>query len=126
MIKPSTKEVKQKKRVKGGDRNRAINEEVTKLTRAGILREAVFPTWIANPVMVKKHDGSWRMCIDYSDLNTACPKDCYPLPDIDQKVDSLQGFKLKFFLDAYKGYHQILLSKEDEKKTIFYTDHGVF
>nr|KAJ0209762.1 hypothetical protein LSAT_V11C400219330 [Lactuca sativa] len=126
MIKPGVKEVKQKKRVQGGDRNRAINTEVAKLTEAGIVREAIFPTWIANPVMVRKQDGSWRMCIDFSDLNKACPKDFYPLPEIDQKVESLQGFKLKCFLDAYKGYHQILMSNEDEEKTTFYTYHGTF
>ncbi|XP_052627159.1 uncharacterized protein LOC128133680 [Lactuca sativa] len=66
------------------------------------------------------------MRIDFSDLNKACPKDCYPLPEIDHKVESLQGFKLKCFLDAYKGYHHILMSKEDEEKTAFYTDHGTF
>nr|KAJ0216025.1 hypothetical protein LSAT_V11C300153800 [Lactuca sativa] len=126
MIKPGTKEIKQKKRVQGGDRNMAINAEVAKLMQEGILQEAVFPTWIANPVMVRKHDGSWHMCIDFSDLNKACTKDCYPLPEIDQKVDSLQGFKLKCFLDAYKGYHQIMMSKEDQEKTTFYTDHDTF
>ncbi|CAH1447164.1 unnamed protein product [Lactuca virosa] len=89
MIKPETKEMKQKKWVQGGDRNKAINMEVAKLTNAGILREAIFPIWIANTVMVRKNDGSWHMCIDYSDLNKACPKDCYPLPEIDQKVESL-------------------------------------
>lgn len=66
------------------------------------------------------------MCIDYSDLNNVCPKDCYSIPEIDQKVESLQGFRLKCFLDAYKGYHQILMSKEDEEKTSFYTDHKDF
>nr|KAJ0214035.1 hypothetical protein LSAT_V11C400197270 [Lactuca sativa] len=105
MIKPGVKEVKQKKRVQGGDRNRAINVEVSKLTEAGIVREATFPTWIVNPVMVRKQDGSWRMFINFSDLNKACPKDCYPLPEIDQKI---------------------LMSKEDEEKTAFYTDHGTF
>nr|KAJ0215557.1 hypothetical protein LSAT_V11C300120830 [Lactuca sativa] len=100
MIKLGTKEVKQKKSVQGGDRNRAINAEVAKQTRAGILREAVFPTWIANPFMVKKHDGSWRMCIDYSELNKACAKDCYPLLEIDQKVDSLQGVTYKRLVDS--------------------------
>ncbi|KAI3739892.1 hypothetical protein L2E82_30304 [Cichorium intybus] len=104
-VKPESKAIKQKKRGQAGERNMAINTEVTKLVAAGILREAVFPDWIANPVMVKKSDGSWRMCIDYTDLNKACPKDCYPLPEIDQKVESLQGFRWKCFLDAYKGYH---------------------
>nr|KAJ0224953.1 hypothetical protein LSAT_V11C100048380 [Lactuca sativa] len=126
MTNPGAKEIKQKKRVQGGDRNRAINAEVAKLTKAGIMREAVFPTWIVNPVMARKHDGSWRMCIDLSNINKACPKDCYPLPEIDQKVELLQGFKLKCFLDAYKGYHQIMMSKEDEENTAFYTDHRTF
>ena len=111
MIKPGTKEVKQKKRVQEGDQNKAINAEVTKLTSAGILREVIFPTWIANPVMVKKNDSSWCMCIDYSDINKVCPKNCYPLTEIVQKVESLQGFQWKCFLGAYKGYHQILMKK---------------
>lgn len=69
--------------------NRAINVEVAKLTMIGILHEAIFPTWIANPVMVRKNNGTWHLYIDYSDLNKACPNDCYPLPKIDQKVKSM-------------------------------------
>lgn len=126
MIKPGAKEINQKKQIQGGDRNKAINSEVAKLTSTGILREAIFPTWITSSVMVKKHDGSWDMCIDYSDLNKACPNDFYPLPEIDQKVESLQGFQWKCFLDAYKGYHQILMSKNGKQKTAFYTYHDAF
>lgn len=75
---------------------------------AGILQEATFPTWIGNSIMVKQHDGSWRMFINYSNLNNAFQKDHYPLPEIEQKVESLkEGFQLKCFLDAYKGYHQV-------------------
>ena len=77
------------------------------LVRADILQEVMLLTWITNPVMVKKANWSWRMCIDYSDLNNACPKDCYPLPEIDQKFQLLEGFRLKCFLDVYKGYHQV-------------------
>ncbi|GKB73827.1 reverse transcriptase domain-containing protein [Tanacetum coccineum] len=76
--------------------------------------------------MVKKSNGTWRMCIDFTSLNKACPKDSYPLPDIDQKIESLEGFKLKCFLDAYKGYHQIRMAKEDEEKTSFHTEQGTF
>ncbi|XP_022042055.1 uncharacterized protein LOC110944716 [Helianthus annuus] len=76
--------------------------------------------------MVRKPDNSWRMCIDFKDLNKACPKDCYPLPEIDLKVDSLSGYPFKCFLDAYKGYHQILMKEEDEEKTAFHTDKGIF
>ncbi|GJX62382.1 hypothetical protein Tco_0295282 [Tanacetum coccineum] len=67
-------------------------------------------------------DGTWRMCIDSKNLNSACPKDYYPLPNIDCKVESVMGFKYKCFLDPYKGYHQIQMAEEDEEKTTFYTD----
>ncbi|GJZ32513.1 putative nucleotidyltransferase, ribonuclease H [Tanacetum coccineum] len=81
---------------------------------------------VANPVLVKKVDGSWRICIDFKDLNKACLKDLYPLPEIDWKIESLMGFKYKCFLDAYKGYHQIPITNKDEEKTDFYTEEGVF
>ncbi|GJV73184.1 reverse transcriptase domain-containing protein [Tanacetum coccineum] len=73
-----------------------------------------------------KVDGSWRMCIDFKDLNKACLKDLYPLPEIDWKIESLIGFKYKFFLDAYKGYHQIHMTKKDEEKTTFHTKEGIW
>ncbi|GJT11804.1 reverse transcriptase domain-containing protein [Tanacetum coccineum] len=66
------------------------------------------------------------MCIDFKDLNKACPKDLYPLPNIDKKIESIMGFKYKCFLDAYKGYHQIQMTKKDEENTAFHTDEGVF
>ncbi|GKD52407.1 reverse transcriptase domain-containing protein, partial [Tanacetum coccineum] len=76
--------------------------------------------------MVKKHDGSWRMCVDFTDLNKSCPKDCYPLPKIDWKIESLYGYPFKCFLDAFKGYHQIHIAEVDEEKTAFHTNQGVF
>lgn len=75
--------------------------EVTKLVEARILKPYFFPRWVSNPIMVKKAD-AWRMCIDFTNLNKAFPKDSYPLPKKDQKIESLKGFKLKCFLDAYK------------------------
>ncbi|GKA84145.1 reverse transcriptase domain-containing protein [Tanacetum coccineum] len=77
--------VRQKKRGQAADRNQAIQEEVGKLVEAGIMREVHYHDWLSNPVMVKKHDDSWRMCVDFKDLNKACPKDGYPLPEIDWK-----------------------------------------
>nr|GEX28648.1 hypothetical protein [Tanacetum cinerariifolium] len=74
----------------------------------------------------EKRDGTWRMCIDFKNLNSACPKDYHPLPNIDCKVESVMGFKYKCFLDAYKEYHQIQMAKEDEEKTAFYTDQGIY
>ncbi|GJW38250.1 reverse transcriptase domain-containing protein [Tanacetum coccineum] len=117
---------KQKKRGQAADRNQAIQEEVGKLVEAGIMKEVHYHDWLSNPVMVKKHDDSWRMCVDFKDLNKACPKDGYPLPEIDWKVESLCGFPFKCFLDAYKGYHQIQMAKEDEEKTAFITSQGIF
>ncbi|GKE27712.1 reverse transcriptase domain-containing protein [Tanacetum coccineum] len=76
--------------------------------------------------MVKKHDGSWRMYVDFKDLNKACPKDGYPLPEIDWKVESLCRFPFKCFMDTYKGYHQIKMVKEDEENTAFITSQGIF
>nr|GEZ95265.1 reverse transcriptase domain-containing protein [Tanacetum cinerariifolium] len=73
----------------------------------------------------EKHDDSWRMCVDFKDLNKACPKDGYPLPEIDWNVESLCGYPFKCFLDAYKGYHKIKMAKEDEEKTTFITSQGV-
>ncbi|GJV00866.1 reverse transcriptase domain-containing protein [Tanacetum coccineum] len=68
----------------------------------------------------------WRMCINFKDLNKACPKDLYPLPEINWKIESLMVFKYKYFLDAYKGYHQIQITKKDEEKTTFHIDEEVF
>ncbi|GJU98509.1 reverse transcriptase domain-containing protein [Tanacetum coccineum] len=93
---------------------------------AGIMREVHYHDWLSNPVMVKKHDDSWRMCVDFKDLNKACSKDGYPLPEIDWKVKSLCRFPFKCFLDAYKGYHQIQIAEEDEEKTAFITNQGIF
>ncbi|RDX75752.1 hypothetical protein CR513_44333, partial [Mucuna pruriens] len=66
-----------------------------------------YPTWLTNVVMVKKPNGKWRMCTDYTDLNKACPKDPYPLPSIDQLVDGASSFALLSFRNVYSGYNQI-------------------
>ncbi|GJV96891.1 reverse transcriptase domain-containing protein [Tanacetum coccineum] len=118
--------VRQKKKGQATDRNQAIREEVGKLVEAGIMKEVHYHDWLSNPVMVKKHDDSWRMCVDFKDLNKACPKDDYPLQEIDWKVESLCGFPFICFLDAYKGYHQIQMAKEDEEKITFITSQGIF
>lgn len=89
------------------------------------IREVRYPQWVANVVMVpKKSTGQWRMCVDYSNLNRACPKDSFPLPRIDQLVDSTSGFELLSFMDAYAGYNQIQMHAGDEEHTAFTTDKG--
>ncbi|GJU13178.1 reverse transcriptase domain-containing protein, partial [Tanacetum coccineum] len=118
--------VRQKKRGQAVDGNQAIQKGVGKLVEAEIMKEVYYHDWLSNPVTVKKHDDSWRMCVDFKDLNKAFPKDGYPLPKIDWKVESLYGFPFKFFLHAYKGYHQIQMAKEDEEKTAFIISQGIF
>ncbi|GJV10666.1 reverse transcriptase domain-containing protein [Tanacetum coccineum] len=118
--------VRQKKRGQAPERAKAIQEEVQKLVKAGIMREVYYHEWLSNPVIVKKHDGSCRMCVDFMNLNKACPQDCYPLPKIDWKIESLCGYPFKCFLDAYKGYHQIQMAEMDEEKMAFHTPHGVY
>jgi hypothetical protein len=71
------------------------------------------PTWLANPVLVKKKNGKWRICVDYTSLNKACPKVPFPLPRIDQIIDSTAGCELLCFLVAYSGYHQIKMKESD-------------
>src|SRR5512142_572856 len=126
MVRPDTKPIKQKLRRFAPDRKQAIREELDKLLKAGFIREVLQPEWLANPVMVCKANGKWRMCVDFIDLNKACPKDHFPLPRIHQLVDSTAGCELLSFLDAYSSYHQISMVKEDEEKTTFIMPFGVF
>ncbi|GJU39149.1 reverse transcriptase domain-containing protein [Tanacetum coccineum] len=84
-----------KKRGQAPECAKAIQAEVQKLVEAGIMREVYYHNWMSNPVMVKNHDGSWRMCVDFTDLNKACPQDCYPLPKIDWKVESSHAIPFK-------------------------------
>nr|GEU31678.1 hypothetical protein [Tanacetum cinerariifolium] len=117
---------KTEKRGQAPERAKAIQVEVQKLVEAGILREVYYHDWLSNPDMVKKHDDSWRMCVDFTYLNKSCPLDCYPLPKMNWKVESLCGYPFKCFLDAYKGYHQIQMAEQDEENTAFHTSHGVY
>ena len=95
------------------ERRRAIGEEIAKLLAAGFIREVFHSDWLVNPVLAKKKTGKWRLCIDYTGLNKACPKDHFPLPCIDQIVDSTSGCEILSFLDAYSGYYQIAMKESD-------------
>ena len=92
-------------------------EEIRKLLEADFIREVYYPNWLANVVMVKKANGKWRICVDFTDLNRACPKDSYPLLRIDTLVDSTARHKLLSFMDAFSGYNQIKMNEDDQEKT---------
>jgi len=99
-----------------------VKEETQKLLSAGHIREMQYPEWLANVVLVKKASGKWRMCVGFTDLNKACPKDSYLLPSIDALVDSASGCEMLSFLDAVSGYNQIKMHPRDEGKTAFMTE----
>jgi hypothetical protein len=103
------------------ERRRAIGEEIHNLSAVEFIKEVFHFEWLANPVLVKKKIGKWRMCVDYISLNKACPKHPFPLPRIDQIVDSTSGCEALSFLDAYSGYHQITMKESNQLTTSFIT-----
>ena len=104
-VRPDVKPVRQPLRRLSEEKRRIIGEEITRRLAAGFIMEVFFPEWLANPVLVLKKNNKWRMCIDYTSLNKACPKDPFALPRIDQVIDSTAGCELLSFLDAYSRYH---------------------
>ena len=111
----------QKKWVFAQEQDKAIAEEVRKLLEADFIREVYYSDWLANVVMVKKANGKWRMCVDFTDLNKVFPKDSYLLPQIDTLVDSTTRHQLLSFIDAFSGYNQIKMEEADQEKTSFVT-----
>lgn len=98
-----------------------------KLIDNSFIRESKYPTWVSNPVLVPKSgENNWRTCIDFTNVNDACPKDSFPLSRIDQLVDATAGHKLLSFLDAYSGYNQIPMYPPDQEHTTFITDRGLY
>jgi len=90
-----------------------IRDEVQKLLKIGSIHEVKYPNWLGNTVVVPKKNGKWRVCVHYTNLNKACPKDSFSLPHIDQLIDATAGHELLSFLDAYSGYNQIKMDPID-------------
>ena len=123
-VDPSFPPKKQKSRRSAKKHVEAVRLEVRRLKEAGAIREIFFPKWLANTVVVKKKNGKWRVCVDFTDLNRACPKDPFPMPKIDQLVDATYGHPRMSFLDAFQWYHQIALAPEDQEKTTFISSNS--
>ena len=100
--------VKQKVIKQALERQEFITEKIRKLEAAGLVRGVIHPTWLANPVVVRKVNGKWRLCIDYTYINKACPKDPFPLPHIDQIVDSIAWCDM---------YHSLTLTRATTKSS---------
>jgi len=119
---PKVRPVRQRRRKFNEERRQVNKEEMKKMMSAGHIWEIQYPEWLANVVLVKKANGKWRMCVDFTDLNKTCPKDSYSLPSIDALVDSASGCKMLSFMDAFSGYNQIKMHPRDKCKTAFMTE----
>jgi hypothetical protein len=116
-IKSGSKSVKRRLRRFNNKKCKVIDKEIMKLLSVGFIQEVFHPEWLANHVLVKKKNKKWRMCVDYTSLSKECPKDLFPLPRIDQVVDSTAGCETLYFLIAYSGYHQIAMCIADQLAT---------
>jgi hypothetical protein len=125
-VSKTAKPIKQKLCSLEKDRKEVIRVEIIKLLAVGFIRECKNLVWLANPVLVPKKSSQWRMCIDYNNLNMHCPKDPFPLPCIDQVVDSTAGSVLLCFLNCYSGYHRIALRVSDQDKMAFIMPHDIY
>ena len=101
----------------------ALAEELKQLEDKGIIEKSESP-WSSQIVMVQKHDGSWRMCVDYRKLNEKTIKDAYPIPRVDENLDALSGADWFSSLDLDMAYHQVPMEKVDREKTAFATQRG--
>ena len=123
---PTAKPIRLKGRRFYPDRHQIIHTFVDNLSRVGFIKEVKYPEWLANVVVVPKKGGKWRVCVHYTDLKEACLKDSFPLSHIDHIVDASAEHGMLSSLDAFSGYHQILMHPSDVVKTDFITLHGLY
>src|SRR3954465_6533870 len=120
-VRSDAKPVRQPLRRLSEEKRRVVGEEIARLLAAGFIMEVFFPEWLANPVLVLKKNKQWRMCIDYTSLNKAYPKDPFALPRIHQVFESMAGYDLLSLVDYYSGYNQIQLNPADQINTSLIT-----
>ena len=93
---------------------------------AWIIAPTRHSSWCSNLVVVRKKNGSIRICIDFINLNTSCLKYNYPLPDMETLLQRVTGSRMMSMLDGFSGYNQVLVNKEDQHKTTFTTPWGTY
>jgi hypothetical protein len=125
-IDPSVRPKKQRLLKMSNEKTEAAKAEVHQLLEARFIKPIAYRTWLTNVAMVQKKSGKWRMCIDFTSLNKACPKDNFPLPRIDKIVDSAAGCEVMSLLDCISDYHQIYMKEEDKASTSFITPFGTY
>ena len=124
-INPDAKTAKRQQKQFRPEVMEVIQSKVTKLIDSSFIREEQHPDWKANIVPVTKKNGKIRVCIDFRNLNEACPKDEFPLPITDAMIDNTYGFERMSFMDGFSGYNQINMYPDNEKHTSFKTPLGV-
>ena len=125
-LKDGVKPVHQILRRMGQEQMMALKEEVDKLLKAGFIYPVETAEWVSPVVVTPKKDGRWRVCVDFKPLNAATKKDPYPLPFIDQILDSVAGYERYSVCNGFSGYFQLKIAPEDQKKTTFITPWGCF
>ena len=125
-VDPEAKSVAQPARIFHTEIEGQIVKEVQKLLVAGFIKSIQHPRWLSNIVLVKKKNGQIRCCVDFKNLNKACPKDKFPLPNMDLLIDSAAGSAMFSFMDGFSGYNQIKMAPKDAEKTTFRTPMGNF
>ena len=103
-----------------------IEAEVDKLIAAGFIREVKYPIWVSSIVPIKKKNGQTRICVDFRDMNKACPKDDFPIPISEILVSATMGHEIFSFMYGCSGYNQIKMAPEDEELTAFLTPKGIY
>ena len=104
----------------------ALEEKVAKFKAINFIRELFYQDWLVNLVFMKKSNGKWHKCVDFTNLNKACPKDSFPLSRINQLVDATIGHELLVFMDEYSGYNHIPMYPPNEEHTSFITDRSLY
>ncbi|KAL0293309.1 UNVERIFIED_CONTAM: Transposon Tf2-12 polyprotein [Sesamum radiatum] len=103
-----------------------IEGEVNKLIEVDFIREVKYPMWISSIVLIRKKNGQIRVCVDFRDLNNACPKDDFPLPIAELMIDATTGHEALSFMDGSSRYNQIRMAPADEELTAFCTPKGIY
>lgn len=108
------------------ERYQAIDKNVEKLLKANVIGEVKYTEWVANVILVKNNSGKCRMSVDFTDLNKTCPKDHYPVPDLDFMVYAIVKHALLNFMDAFLGYNEFLMHENDQPSKTFIINKGLY
>ncbi|XP_070013905.1 uncharacterized protein [Nicotiana sylvestris] len=126
VVKNGARPIKQAQRRFRPDLVPLIETEVNKFIEAGFIHEVKYPTWVSSIVPIRKANGQIRVCVDFRDLNNACPKDEFSLPIPELMIDATTGYEAMSFMDGSSGYNQIRMAPKDEKITAFRTPKGIY